>query len=211
MPSSADASFRRALTDVNNLMVFHENEGGNAPGRRSADLGSLNKSAIVLLCAAWESYVEFVIRECAVRNIDAAMAPSDMLKPLRKLVSSHLRSDKDESTWERTAGEGWRDLTKSCVHSIVSILNTPKTVQVFSLMKEVLGVSDLDGTWSWHKNPLGKPARRLNAFVALRGSIAHGEVLPNNVKKKQVTEAKDLLSRLVEKVETRLIADGLLA
>ena len=210
MPSQAQAAFESALVDVDNLMWFHENEGGDAPGRRGTHFGSLNKSAIVLLCAAWETYVESVIVECAGWNISRAATPADMLKSIRHLVSAQVRQGKDESTWQRVAGEGWKDLSRSVVQSRVAVLNTPKHGPVSELILNVLGVRELGNNWHWHRNPIGGPAGRLDDFVRLRGSIAHGERLPRSVTKANVTAARDLLTRLVGAVETRLRQERLL-
>lgn len=210
MASEAKVSFESALADVDNLLWFHENEGGEAPGRRGGHFGSLNKSAIVLLCAAWETYVEAVIQECADRNIAAAATPADILRSLQKLIQSYIRQAKNESTWQLAAGDGWRELGRAVVRSKVNALNTPKHGQVTDLMLSILGVREIGRTWTWHRNPVGEPARRLNDFVRLRGAIAHGERLPRSVTKANVTAAYDLLTRLVEAVEARLILEGLL-
>ena len=209
MPSAAKSSFESALVDVTNLMEFHANEGGDAPGRRPANLQSLNKSAVVLLCAAWESYVEYVITECAAANITEAELPKDLMKSLRKLVSRYVRDSKDESAWIKTAGSGWKDVAREVVTAKVSLLNTPKTNQVSILFEDILGVTKVENIWSWAKNELGGPARRLDDFVKLRGSIAHG-AQKDSVNKNQVTGAQDLIVRLVNKVEERLTSDALL-
>jgi hypothetical protein len=71
-------------------------------------------------------------------------------------------------------------------------------------------VKDVGKNWTWHKNPVGVPSGKLDDFVKLRGSIAHGEKLAATVTKAQVTAARDLLSRLVDAVEARLFNDGLI-
>lgn len=210
MPSNSKTSFVRALEDVDNLLWFHENEGGGGQGRRGSHFQSLNKSAIVLLCAAWETYVETVIRECADKSIDAAEAPSEMLRPLQKVTQIHIRDGKVENAWLSVAGEGWKDLTRSVVQTRVAALNTPKPGPIKELMKVLLGVPDATANWFWHRNPLGTPADRLVAFVALRGSIAHGERLPQTVTKARVTQAYDLVERLVDCVEAKLAEEDLL-
>lgn len=86
MPSNAYAHFSTSLTDVDNLLWFHGNTGGAGQGRRSSEFQSLNKSAIVLICAAWESYIEAVIMECTEINIQSSTDPSHMLRPLKKLL-----------------------------------------------------------------------------------------------------------------------------
>ena len=78
--SRAKASFKAALGDVTNVLGFHEGIGGKGRGRRPDSLSSLNKSGIVLLCAAWESYVEAVIVDCAENNVAKATKPSDLRK-----------------------------------------------------------------------------------------------------------------------------------
>jgi hypothetical protein len=210
MASAAYDAFERALTDVDNLMWFHESEGGDAPGRRAAYFEALNKSAIVLLCAAWESYVEFVISEAAQANIDAAAGPDQMLKSLRKLTGSLVRSSSDERLWQQVAGDGWRDLSKAAVAAKVGALNTPKPVQVKELFSTVLGVEDIGSNWTWAKNPLGRPAETLKDFVTLRGSIAHGERRPRAVTKADVTKYRRAIERLVNCVEAALVAAELM-
>lgn len=211
MPSTSHVAFLRALIDVDNLMEFHEKAGGVARGRRAKRLQSLNKSAVVLLCAAWESYIESVIRECATQNIAGAETPAQMRKSLRKLVASHVKNSEHELSWESVTGDAWRDVARSMVTNKTALLNTPKRTQVNDLFRSVLGIKDIEQTWAWHKNPLGTPAVRLDNFVALRGSIAHGDVQEKSVTKAHVSAARELLERLVDKVEERLTNENLLA
>jgi hypothetical protein len=159
------------------LLWFHESEGGDGQGRRGRHFDSLNKSAVVLLCAAWETYIETVILECVERNIAAANAPNEMLRPLQKIAQSHIREGKVESAWQSVAGDGWKDLTRSLVQGKVSALNTPKPGPVTELIKSVLGVEDIKDNWTWHRNTLGTPSNKLKDFVTLRGGISHGERL----------------------------------
>lgn len=210
MPSAAFTSFERALVDVDNLVWFHENEGGGGQGRRGAHFLSLNKSAIVLLCAAWETYVETVALECVARSVDRAAAPADMLRSLQKIAQAHIREGKVENAWQSVAGTGWKDLTKSVARTRVATLNTPKPGPIKELLKLVLGVQDVTDNWLWHRNPLGTPALKLQQLVTLRGAIAHGEQLPQSVTKANVTAAYDLISRLVALVDQKLRAESLL-
>lgn len=210
MPSAAKGSFSQALVDVDNLLWFHENEGGNRRGRRGAHFQSLNKSAIVLLCAAWETYIETVILECVDHNVDAVNTPDAMLRSLQKITQTHIREGKVENAWVSVAGDGWKELTKSLVRNRVSALNTPKPGPVTELMKSVLGIDDIKENWTWHRNPLGTPSENLKLFVTRRGAISHGEQLPETVTRASVTAAYDLVSRLVDCVEAKLVLEGLL-
>lgn len=208
--SKAENGFKTSVSDVKHLMEFHEEVGGTAPGKREYRLQSLNKSAVVLLCAAWESYVEDVIRECADVAIGKAKLASDLPKALQGLIVKTIEADKHELAMLSLAGEGWRDRAKSAVESVVAPFNTPKAQRVATLFKTVLGVADIHKGWSWHKNQNGEPATRLDEFVELRGAIAHGGVTGGSVNKIQVTQALDLIERIIATVETRLKNDALL-
>ena len=210
MPSDAKTAFTRALADVENLIWFHENEGGLGQGRRPAHFQSLNKSAVVLLCASWEIYIEMVILECAERSIAGAATPHAMLKSLQKLVQAHVRTGKVENAWQSVAGEGWKDLARSMAKNRVAALNTPKPGPVTELMDTVLGVDDIKTNWSWKNSPDGVPAQRLLDFVTLRGSIAHGEQLDEGLTKARVQTSQRLIVRLVNCVEAKLLAEHLL-
>lgn len=208
--SAAKDSFVAALGDVENLLHFHEEVGGHGPGRRPDNLSSLNKSGIVLLCATWESYIEFVIMECAERDVKAASTPDRMRKSLSKLVANAIRTDKDDRAWQTVAGDGWRNVTLLAVKSRVATLNTPKTANVSELFRGLLGVKDIENDWFWRRSKLGTAKTRLDEFVKLRGSIAHGEPRPANITKVQITAAQDLITRLVDKIEGRLLSEKLL-
>lgn len=107
--STAKVHFEAALADVDTLLEFHEVlHGGPRPGRRTARLQSLNKSAIVMLCAAWETYIETVIQEAADAQIDAANHPQEMLDSIGKLVATDIKRAKDELSWYDIAGAGWK-------------------------------------------------------------------------------------------------------
>jgi hypothetical protein len=211
MPSAAQDSFEQALEDVDNVLWFHESAGGQGQGKRGRHFQSLNKSAAVLLCAAWEIYIETVVMECVERNVDSATIPTEMLRSLQRLTQRHIREGKVENAWQSVAGEGWRELTKSLARGHVAALNTPKPGPITELFKSVLGVEDIKDNWVWHKNPLGGPSEKLKNFVSLRGSIAHGEQLPETLTKARVEAAYDLVDRLVECVEIKLVNEGLLA
>src|ERR1700761_9097270 len=120
MPSAAQGSFDRALDDVDNVLWFHEDAGGQGQGKRGRHVQSLNKSAAVLLCAAWEIYIETVIIECVERNLQTATAPNEMLRSLQKLTQRHIREGKVENAWQSVAGEGWKELTRSLARSRVA-------------------------------------------------------------------------------------------
>lgn len=207
--SKAKEAFEAALTDVKNLQQFHETVGGSGPGKRPYNLDSLNKSGIVLLCATWELYVETVITECAERHLCSIETPDLLLKSLSKLVTDYVRREKDDRAWHRLADDGWKEIVKSTVVERVGALNTPKTAQVSNLFADLLGVNNVAADWVWHRSSSSAAMTRLDEFVTLRGAIAHGEKQSANVTMSAVRLAQDLITRLVDKVESRLSKESL--
>ncbi len=208
--SEAKIAFEAALADVQNLQAFHETVGGTGPGKRPYNLTSLNKSGVVLLCATWEIYVETVVIECTQLHLQKIAVPDLLLKPLSKLVTEFLKREKDDRAWHQVADQGWKLIVKSAVVERVGSLNTPKVAQVSGLFSDLLGVNAITDDWAWHKSSSSTAKTRLDEFVTLRGSIAHGEKQSANVTKATVTSAQDLITRLVEKVEGRLSKEGLI-
>lgn len=205
--SRASKSFQAAVADVNHLMEFHEEVGGTGAGKREYRLQSLNKSAIVLLCASWESYVEDVIVECADAAILEADHPSKLPKATQQLLAALIEREKHELAALSLAGDGWREKAREAILIEVRALNTPKPKQVDGLFATTLGIEDVSSSWSWHRNRSGEPVERLNEFVTLRGAVAHGGVT-GSVNKINVTQARDLVERIIGCTEERLKVDG---
>jgi hypothetical protein len=208
--SLAELSFRAAVADVRHLMEFHEEAGGTGPGKREYRLQSLNKSALVLLCAGWESYVEDVIREAAMDRVSAAQKPGELPVALQQLIVRSIEQDKHDLAMLSLAGEGWQECAERAVESVVTAFNTPKTQRVSSLFRTALGLNDIEKAWTWHKNTEGQPAKKLDEFVGLRGAIAHGGVTGGAVLKIHVTNSLDLIERVIAKTEERLRKDRLI-
>lgn len=208
--SKSKEAFVIALKDVKNLQHFHTAVGGSGVGRRSDNFSSLNKSGIVLLCASWEIYVEQIVIECTNIHLENVVTPDTMLSSLSKLVTKFLDKEKDDRAWHKIVNDGWKGIVRSAVATRVGILNTPKTAQVSSLFEELLNINNITSNWSWHRCSNQYAMARLNEFVTLRGSIAHGERQSANITKATVLAAQDLVTRLIDKIEDRLLQDGLL-
>ena len=114
-------------------MHFHQNEGGVAPGRRNSDLGSLNKSAVVLLCAAWESYIEAVVLECVQFDISKRkMRQMICERASVRSLESVLGMIKMSGYGWIACGEGWKKLALDVAAEKIGALNTPKEAQIVS-------------------------------------------------------------------------------
>lgn len=187
------------VADVKRLLSIHEGLGGNAPGRRF-DLEVLNKSAVVLLVACWEAYVEDLATSAFDVLLQNSQDPSDFPSTVLTLASRPLRDDNDERRVWELAGSGWRQVLtahkEDIVHRYIGRLNTPKPNQVNELFEKLIGMSGLSDNWRWHRTNATRAADRLTELVELRGSIAHRVTATQAVKKSTVNSYLDLVYRL---------------
>src|SRR3989442_15470552 len=106
MPSQAKKRFDQNCKDVDRLLEIHQDIAGDAPGRKYG-VEVLNKSAVVLICAFWESYLEDVIEEALDRIVSKTTDIVKLPLDLRKVVAKAIKQDAhDLSPWN-LAGDGW--------------------------------------------------------------------------------------------------------
>lgn len=181
------------------LLDVHETLTGRRPGRRT-DVEVLNKSAIVLLVACWEAYVEDLASASFDALLQDASTPSIFPRAVLVGASKPLQDDKDESKVWALAGTGWQSILKAHRDSVltryVGTLNTPKPEQVDLLFEKLVGLKALSTHWHWPKNSSVAARARLQALVTLRGEIAHRVATARSVRKDDVKKASALIGRL---------------
>jgi len=187
MPSRAFDNFLTNMQDIDDLLRLHLMAGGPFPGRRSG-LEVLNKSGVVLICAIWEAYCEDLCTEALEFVITQVPGPDRLPKGLRKLVAEALKADKNEIAVWSLADSGWQgECRRIAVEAMVSPLNTPKSVNIQRLFERLLGLKNLVRTWSWRRMHPDQAAALLDAYVSLRGDIAHRLHAGAPVRKTKVT------------------------
>jgi hypothetical protein len=182
------------------LLELHSVFGGPGPGRR-VDIEVLNKSAIVLLTACWESFVEDTASSAF--EILLGRAPDHSVIPTKVLTEASrvLKSDDDDRAVWRLAGTGWRrvllDHKETVCGRYLRNFHTPRTAQVDQLLERLLGLSRLSIHWRWPRVTSEKAIARLEGLVDLRGEIAHRVTTNRRIHKRQVLAAGRLIARLV--------------
>ena len=183
------------LTETESLLDIHRKVAGNGPGRKYG-VEVLNKSALVLLVACWEAYVEdtvsaaldFMITNC----IDHKVFPKNVLERVGS-TKQGLKS------WD-LAGDGWKTELRANMTAILAkttgLLNTPRAGQVDELFFKVIGLPNLSSTWKWNNVTSTQITNRLSDLIATRGAIAHRVKHSDKVYKKTVIEAAHLIGRL---------------
>lgn len=165
MPSSAFEKFEgNLIVDVQRIIASHGQLNHEGYGRRG--LGHITRSGVLMLCAAWEFYLEELLIASAKEFINRVESPKDLPMDVQKEISQTVKNSKHELKPLELAGDGWSSMYINHVHESVDKLNTPKSTNVDPLYRRLLGVQNLSNIWT-----LGE--RTINAFVAARGDIAH--------------------------------------
>lgn len=192
--------------DVDRLMQLHRDISGSAPGRKYG-VAVLNKSAVVLLCAAWEAYCEDIVSEVVQHYVDHAPDANALPTTLRKQIATELHADKMKM-WTLADG-GWRAVLESRLTQLKierdRKLNTPKTSQIKALFADHAGYSDITTQWHWQSRTVESACDELDAFVTLRGAIAHRVEADSAVRKTAVTRYTRFIGRLVQCIDSAMV------
>ena len=187
------------IAEVKRLLAIHNELTGSSPGRKH-NVEVLNKSAVVLLVACWEAFIEDLASaafEAMLKHApDHTIFPDDVLTQ----ASKKLKAAPDNREVWRLAGKGWQavltDHKSDLFKEYIGKLNTPKPKQIDALFSSLIGVSSLSTRRRWHKNDADRTTKKLTALVELRGSIAHRVATSQSVRKAAVNDYMDFIYRL---------------
>ena len=165
MPSQGLQKFEsNLLVEVDRLIQSHGVLNHTGRGRRG--LGHITRSGVLMLCAAWELYVEEVLIECVKYIAEHCPTPHQLSLNTQKELSKATKDSKHELKPLELSGDGWRTVFINHAQTTISTLNTPKSTILDPIFKRFLGVAELSSHWS-----IGPDG--VNKFVNARGDIAH--------------------------------------
>ncbi len=165
MPSKAFAKFETTMMqDVTRIIGSHGTLSEGKPGKKG--LGHLTRGGVLLLCAAWELYLEEVLAEAVTFASEKAGSPDDLPKDVRKGIASFVTESKHELKVLAMSGDGWKNIYKEAAQIRIDAVNTPKPGVIDPIFKKFLGVAELSSCWH-HGGDAVKD------FVSARGDIAH--------------------------------------
>jgi hypothetical protein len=165
MPSNAYINFLHIRIDVLKLIETHSFYVQKKRGRK--DLGHLTRSAVVMLCAAWERYNEDLLLESISYLSKVTTDINNLNKQIKKTISAKVKNDKNEIKAIELAGDGWKSVWLSYAMEETELLNTPKSNKLKLLFNTYLGLPDYTALWKTC-NPC-----KIDEFVSERGAIAH--------------------------------------
>lgn len=185
--------------EVARLVDIHVQLVGQSPGRKY-HVEVLNKSAIVLLVACWEYYVESLATNAFDTMFRSAKEPSVFPNKVLSIAGSQLRSDKNEIAIWKLAGKGWKGVLSShreaLLDKYVGRLNTPKPDQINTLFETLIGLKTLTHSWSYPGMSTERCEAKLCELVELRGDIAHKVTTEASVHKSKVIDYTYFIKKL---------------
>src|SRR3990172_7240471 len=165
-------NFLSNISEIRRLVEIHDTIAGTGMGHK-AGVEVLNKSAVVLLVACWEAFIEDLAAAAFDAMIANATSPSQFPNSVLTLASQSLRESPDARDVWQLAGDGWRSVLlrhKSQVRGqFIAKLNTPRPKKVDEVFNRLLGLRSLSSSWKWPGMSAQKATQKLEGLVTLRG------------------------------------------
>lgn len=197
MPSQAYLNFENNLLDeVTRIIESHRQLNFAGKGKRG--LGHITRSGVLMLCAAWEVYIEDLLKESVEYFCNNEITPKRLPKIVQKELSRYVKNSNNELKPLELAGEGWKLTYLNDCNESISIFNTPKSTNIDNSYKRFLGIKSLSNNWS-----LGQEI--INKIVIDRGEIAH------KGREAKYISIKDLNNYLIDIKKTAIETDNYVA
>lgn len=164
MPSGAYQKFLHNAVDVNRLIDSHGELSSGHSGKKA--LGHITRSGVIMLCAAWEVYVEDLLIESVKYISMHKESPLELPKPVQKHLAKRIKENKNELKLLELGGAGWREIYVTYCQNETRSINTPKTTILEAIYEKFIGIENLSSLWN-----VG--GGYITDFVSTRGDIAH--------------------------------------
>jgi hypothetical protein len=192
------------MESVGQLLQIHGILGGKGPGRRWGT-EVLNKSAVVLLLACWEAYLEDVAAHAFDSMLKHCTKPAQLPKEVIKRVGHSLREVKDERAIWRLAGDGWKTALSEYVDTAIQKFHNPNSVSVDDLFLRILGMENMSQCWHWTGMSSTRAKTKLDRIVTIRGSIAHRVKHTSPVHLNRVRDFRKHVRKLVRSTDRAIL------
>lgn len=133
----------------------------------AAQLGYLIRSAIVMLCAAWERYNEDLLLEVIGIAESRTSRAVDLPEEVKKTISGRVKRDKNDLSPLLLADTGWKTMWLAYATEDTDTLNTPNRENLNALFKAHFGMAEYSRLWTEDGRT------QINKFIEDRGAVAH--------------------------------------
>ena len=157
MPSNAKAQFAIQIGYVDQLITIHGKLQSGQGRRHEQD--AIHRAGVVMTVAAWETYAEKVLLEAFAALVASGAGGPNWARHILALKSIEVKE-------------------------AAADFHTPNGENVQRMFKRALEFDPIP-SWNWnapHRNWNPEEMKtRLNAWVKIRHSVAHGGELPTNI------------------------------
>lgn len=198
------------LEEVNRLLSIHSDISGSGPGRKR-DVQVLNKSALIMLLACWEAYIEDAAENFFNFALENAEEPSVFPEHVLAIAAKEVKKGDTSRLWA-LSGDGWKDELETHKNKILEkyivkgSFNTPSAANIDRLFSELIGLTSLSKEWYWPGMSSQKACDKLAELIDIRGSIAHRVNASRTIYKKDVQDFKKFILRLAVISHNRSVA-----
>jgi hypothetical protein len=193
--------------DYERLMAVHAAITGTGAGRRYG-VEVLNKSAVLVVYACWEAYIEDVLSELIARLLRQAESPNALPDALKLYIKKQLDSTKHDYAIWGLAGKKWRSQLTAFLSGMADLrnfhFNSATADQVDKLFSDSVGTT-LSNAWHWKGMSVVQARDKVRALVRLRGALAHRSVAKASVTKVTVDDYARFVKALVGKTDKHIV------
>lgn len=167
-------NLKNAMNDINTLLALSKTEDGRQ------HTNNILRSAVVLMVAAWEQFIEQLAVNTVQTLTDRLRNPDPLPEKVKDVIA--LRSVTEDRNnvrrFSRTvwqfADRGWKKAYIQFCERLTEKFNTASVENTKKVFFNVLGVDDVTAHWVFNSLSAEDCAGRLDDLVDMRHDIAHG-------------------------------------
>lgn len=209
-PAPHMVSLNNNFKEIERLIEIHTEISGDGPGYKH-NVQVLNKSAIMLLLACWEAYIEDLAKNTFEVMLRKASIPTVFPEHVLAIAAKEIKNGDTLTLWS-LAGDGWKSALASHKEKVFNkyiernAFNTPSAERIDKLFTELIGLTSMSGHWQWVNMSSTTSKTKLSDLIELRGCIAHRVEASQKVTKTMVVTYKEFITRLAVICHNRALA-----
>jgi len=201
-------SLKDNFSEIDRILEIHEEISGSGPGYKH-NVQVLNKSAIVLLLACWEAFIEDLADNSFEFMLSQSKQPQVFPDHVLAIAAKEIKKT-NRNIWD-LANMGWKSIMELHKESILEkytvrgAFNTPSPKNIDTLFSNLIGFTSISRKWFWSGMSIDNSKDKLDKLIELRGSIAHRVQSSRKVTKAYVKESRIFILRLAIISNNRII------
>jgi hypothetical protein len=151
------------------------------------------------------AYCEDIVSEAIEHIVTNASSAQILGITIKQKIAKEIKDNPHQLIVWEIADNGWRTFIRERHRKLEEErnlkLNTPKSYFIKDLFDKNLGMPDISEQWYWQKMSSDQAKTKLDEYVTLRGAIAHRGKNAETIKKAQVEDFLNHVTKIVEKTD----------